>query len=95
MRGVERHVTVVRRERCRTCGGAGVLRALESRCIHCEGVGTIRSARGHMVFAKRAWHCAGTGRLQQVSCGTCARPGRGERGARLSRSRIPAGRGRR
>jgi molecular chaperone DnaJ len=71
MKGGEGRVSLTRREACRSCGGAGARRTVESRCHYCQGAGTVRSTRGHMVFAKSCQHCGGTGRLGQLTCTTC------------------------
>lgn len=75
MRGVERSVTVLRRESCRTCHGTGVRRTAETRCPRCEGTGVLRSARGHMVFTKSCGVCGGTGFQVQVTCEACSGQG--------------------
>jgi molecular chaperone DnaJ len=72
MRGGEHAFTVMRQERCRPCGGTGVLNVADARCQHCHGGGVIKSARGHMVFSKSCTHCGGTGRQRQQPCAACA-----------------------
>ena len=69
--GGQRHVTVTRQERCRTCRGMGRLHTAESRCPHCHGAGTVKSARGHMVFSKPCPHCGASGRQREATCPTC------------------------
>jgi molecular chaperone DnaJ len=71
LRGVDRQLTVTRREACRSCRGTGMLRASESVCVRCQGAGAIRSAHGHMVFARACPTCGGSGRLQQAACPAC------------------------
>jgi molecular chaperone DnaJ len=75
MRGVERSVSVLRRDTCRTCRGTGARRTAETRCPRCEGTGVLRSARGHMVFTKTCGVCGGTGFQAQVRCEVCAGQG--------------------
>ena len=65
MRGVQRHVVVVRQDVCAGCGGAGTVRVNEGRCAACLGTGKVRWARGHMVFVKGCTACEGTGRQQR------------------------------
>ncbi len=75
MRGGTVPVSVVRRERCPACSGAGVV-ALESEaCSACHGQGAIRWARGHMVFTKACEPCGGSGRLTRAGCRMCAATG--------------------
>lgn len=70
-RGGERQIVVTRQERCRTCRGAGRLRAADTPCTECHGAGSVRSVRGHMVFAKPCAQCGGTGRQRPALCPTC------------------------
>jgi molecular chaperone DnaJ len=72
MRGVQRQLTLTRRDRCQTCRGAGALNIAEARCNRCQGSGVIRSRRGSMVFSKSCAACGGSGRLVQSACGRCA-----------------------
>jgi molecular chaperone DnaJ len=88
--GAQRLLTVTRRETCRSCRGAGVLRTAESQCARCRGAGTIRSTRGHMVFSKTCTSCGGTGRQQQMACTACAGLGVESRSEAVT-VRIPAG----
>jgi molecular chaperone DnaJ len=90
IQGVERRVSVTRRETCLSCKGTGALRTVESRCSHCNGAGTVRSTRGHMVFSKPCEHCGGTGRLRQLTCAACKGEGSHARVESVA-FRIPAG----
>jgi len=90
MQGVERSISVTRRETCHSCKGTGALRTVESRCSHCHGAGTVRSTRGHMVFAKPCEHCGGTGRQRQLTCAACKGEGIQARVESVA-FRIPAG----
>jgi molecular chaperone DnaJ len=69
--GVQRRITLMRQEHCRTCHGAGRLHVNETRCIHCHGSGVVKSARGHMVFSKPCAHCGGAGAQREVRCPAC------------------------
>jgi molecular chaperone DnaJ len=71
MAGGVRHIRLTRQERCRTCGGTGQTRAVETRCQHCHGAGTVKSARGHMVFSKTCTYCGGAGRQGSLRCAAC------------------------
>jgi molecular chaperone DnaJ len=71
MRGVERHVVVVRQDVCANCGGGGAVRTPEGRCAHCQGSGKVRWARGHMVFTKSCAACHGSGRQRTQRCTAC------------------------
>lgn len=75
VRGTERSMTLTRREPCRVCDGATVIRTPEGRCLHCRGAGSVRWARGHMVFTKACAACAGSGRQRHEACAACAAQG--------------------
>ena len=70
--GVQRALTVTRRETCRTCAGGGLTRAVAGTCALCQGTGAVRSVRGHMVFAKPCSYCRGTGEQADAVCPGCS-----------------------
>jgi molecular chaperone DnaJ len=88
--GVERQVTMTRRDSCTSCRGAGVLSIAQARCHRCQGTGVVRSHRGTMVFSKGCDVCGGTGQLVQMPCRACAGLGVEIRSERVA-IRIPAG----
>jgi molecular chaperone DnaJ len=90
MQGAERPLTLTRRETCRSCRGAGVLRVAESRCQRCQGTGVIRSRRGNMVFSKACESCGGSGRIAQTTCAACGGAGQEVRNETVT-VRVPAG----
>jgi molecular chaperone DnaJ len=90
VRGTARSISLVRRESCGACSGAGTIPVAESTCPACRGAGTIRSARGHMVFAKTCGRCVGTGRQRHAACRACAGGGVEAR-SEVVLLRIPAG----
>ena len=90
IRGVNRQLTVTRREACRSCRGAGTLNAAESKCQRCQGAGVVRSRRGHMVFSKTCEACEGVGRLTRTTCMACAGLGVDSRTESIT-IRVPAG----
>lgn len=73
--GTIAEVTVTRRDRCTVCGGGGRVEVAVNRCRDCGGTGVLRSARGHMVFSKPCPRCDGTGSLRYVPCGGCGGDG--------------------
>lgn len=75
IRGGEFPVSVLRQERCASCGGDGRLLRSAAPCPQCHGEGTLRWARGHMVFTKTCEACDGSGRLTSQSCRTCSGAG--------------------
>jgi len=90
MQGTERQLTLMRRDRCAACRGAGSIAASESRCPHCQGTGAVRSRRGSMVFSKACDACAGSGSLTRSACRACAGLGV-EAHTESITVRIPAG----
>jgi molecular chaperone DnaJ len=89
-RGVERTVTVTRRETCRDCGGSGVTRMARGPCTVCQGAGGLRTVRGHMVFSRSCTACSGTGQQRPRACDRCAGSGQESRTETVA-VRIPAG----
>ena len=88
--GVQRGVTVTRRETCRTCAGSGVTRVAGGQCLSCQGGGTVRSVRGHMVFSRSCTACGGTGQARPRACDPCGGIGQETR-AEVVQVRIPPG----
>jgi len=72
IRGGQFPLSVLRQERCASCGGDGRLLRSAAPCPQCHGEGTLRWARGHMVFTKTCEACDGSGRLTSQSCRTCS-----------------------
>lgn len=90
LHGAQRQMTVTRRVKCTSCGGAGLLRIAEARCTRCQGTGMLRSRRGSMVFSKSCDACGGSGRLVTTPCGRCGGMGLEIRTESMT-VRIPAG----
>src|SRR5688572_15359985 len=88
--GVDRPVTVTRRDTCRACAGSGRTRVSPGPCHACQGNGTVRSVRGHMVFARACTACSGSGQQRPRGCDPCGSTGQETRTESVS-VRIPAG----
>jgi len=88
--GGVRPVMVTRSDRCRVCGGAGVLRGSDAPCLPCGGAGSVRSGRGHMVFSSPCPYCGGAGRQITCDCRACGGEGLEVRSEAID-VRIPPG----
>ena len=88
--GVQRSVTVTRREQCRACAGTGRTRTSAGPCILCQGTGAVRSVRGHMVFSRSCTTCGGTGQQTPRACEPCNGAGLETRSETVT-VRIPPG----
>jgi molecular chaperone DnaJ len=88
--GVQRPVTVTRREQCRACAGTGRTRTSAGPCILCQGTGAVRSVRGHMVFSRSCTTCGGTGQQTPRACEPCNGAGQETRSETVT-VRIPPG----
>lgn len=88
--GIERTVTVLRRENCRGCAGTGVARVSPGSCHVCHGTGAVRSVRGHMVFTRNCSACGGSGQQRPRSCDACGGSGQETRSESVM-VRVPAG----
>ena len=75
VRGGQFPLSIVRCERCATCGGEGVTPQPAAPCPDCGGQGTRHWARRHMVFTKSCERCDGTGALTSQGCRACGGPG--------------------
>jgi molecular chaperone DnaJ len=90
LRGVQRHVTVTRREVCRSCAGTGRTRVATATCGICQGSGIVRSVRGHMIFSKSCHACGGSGQQRPRMCEPCAGTGQETRTENVA-IRVPPG----
>lgn len=72
-KGVEKSVTVPRRESCPECKGQGGARAT---CPGCQGRGQIRQSAGFMVIARTCGQCGGQGSVVKKACPHCRGSGR-------------------
>jgi len=72
-RGVEKAVTVPRRELCTECRGEGGDRA---SCSHCQGSGQIRQSAGFLFIARTCSRCGGQGSVVKRACKQCRGEGR-------------------
>jgi molecular chaperone DnaJ len=88
--GGEFHLPIIRHDTCKECAGTGVLSVAAVKCPSCDGVGSIRTARGHMVFARRCERCEGTGALSARSCPGCNGAGTIARAGQVAIP-VPAG----
>lgn len=88
--GIQRSITVTRREVCRGCAGTGRTRTSPGPCHLCQGTGSVRSVRGHMVFSKSCSSCGGTGQQMPRPCEPCSGTGLETRSETVT-ARVPAG----
>lgn len=71
--GIEKTVTLPRRELCEVCRGEGGER---TTCSQCQGTGQLRQAAGFMVLARPCPRCAGQGSQLKKACPKCRGEGR-------------------
>ncbi|HYN06841.1 MAG TPA: J domain-containing protein [Vicinamibacterales bacterium] len=71
VRGGQFPLSVLRQERCSSCGGDGRVPRPAVACPACGGQGSRRWARGHMVFTTPCDGCGSTGRLSAQTCRPC------------------------
>jgi molecular chaperone DnaJ len=70
--GVEREITIRRRELCDTCKGTGTATGkAPSQCRQCNGHGQVRYQQGFFSVARTCPVCQGTGMLIENPCTTC------------------------
>ena len=68
-------LSVLRQERCATCGGDGRVMRQPTTCPACNGHGSRRWARGHMVFTSHCDRCDGRGQIAVQGCRICGGTG--------------------
>jgi molecular chaperone DnaJ len=88
--GVEKEITIPKRNICPECGGRRVAPGGEALCMVCNGRGAIRYSEGFFAISRTCSNCGGTGRIIKKACSRC----RGEGliiSQRSVRVKIPAG----
>lgn len=70
--GVEKEITIQRREACGTCHGSGAKPGSKPvRCSTCEGHGEVRVSRGFFAIAQTCPACQGSGEKISEPCIDC------------------------
>jgi len=70
--GVEKEVTIRRRELCESCKGTGTASGkAPGQCRQCNGHGQVRYQQGFFSVARTCPVCQGTGALIENPCTTC------------------------
>jgi molecular chaperone DnaJ len=70
--GVEREVTIRRRELCEACHGTGSAGGkAPSTCRQCGGQGQVRYQQGFFSMARTCPVCQGSGKMIENPCGKC------------------------
>ena len=70
--GVEREISLHRKESCDLCGGSGVEKGhSKERCPSCGGSGEMRTSQGFFTFSRTCPHCSGQGEINRHPCRGC------------------------
>lgn len=74
--GVEKNITLEKKDTCKTCGGNGAAPGSKViTCPKCHGQGQIRTQRrtifGNIQSAVACDRCEGTGKVPEVACAAC------------------------
>ncbi|MCA9661961.1 MAG: molecular chaperone DnaJ [Myxococcales bacterium] len=88
--GVEREITVPRRESCEDCNGSGSADGESATCPQCNGQGQVIHRQGFFVVQTTCPRCRGDGKMITDPCGSCSGTGIVQRDATFSIN-IPAG----
>lgn len=89
--GVERVVTIPRKEACTACRGDGVRPGTRRQeCPDCGGAGQVQVRQGFFVLASTCHRCRGEGSIVTAPCPACRGQGRLEVERRI-RVKIPPG----
>ena len=88
--GVEREITVPRREECGDCSGSGSASGSAETCPQCKGQGQVIHRQGFFVVQTACPRCRGEGKLVTDPCRSCSGTGMIQEKASFSVN-IPAG----
>jgi molecular chaperone DnaJ len=89
--GLEREISIPRREACEECGGSGLAPgSSRSTCPTCRGAGRLRQTQGFFSITRACHRCGGSGSVIENPCKSCKGEGR-SRTVRKLRVTIPAG----
>ncbi len=90
-RGVEKTISINRKEYCDVCGGSGLKPgASPSTCAYCRGRGEIQQSQGFFTFRGTCPRCGGHGKIIENPCYRCNGQGRVTKRAQIS-VQVPAG----
>ena len=93
--GVEKEITVPRREPCGSCEGTGAAEGSEAvTCKTCNGQGQVVHRQGFFTLQTTCPDCGGEGKTIDKPCGDCGGSGLQQTESKIQ-LKIPAGRGRR
>lgn len=89
--GVEREISIKRKEACATCDGTGAQPGTKRvTCSSCHGAGEIRMQKGFFAIAQTCHNCDGTGERIESPCKACKGSGR-QPVVRKIKVKVPAG----
>lgn len=89
--GVEKEVTVPRREPCETCDGSGAAPGTSPvSCAQCGGRGQVTHRQGFFTLQTTCPQCRGQGKRIETPCDDCSGQGTVQRSSTLT-VKIPAG----
>ena len=93
--GVEKEVTISRRETCNTCHGTGAKPGTTvTKCTVCGGTGQVKQVQntilGQMQTTRTCSACHGTGEIIKEPCDTCKGKGKVRKQPKI-KVKIPAG----
>ena len=89
--GVEREISVQRREVCGTCEGDGAKPGTSrERCQQCAGQGQVAMQQGFFTISRTCPVCQGQGEIIRTPCETCKGLGREPKTSKI-KVKIPSG----
>ncbi len=89
--GVEKTISLNRREYCDVCGGSGLKPGTSlSTCSYCRGRGEIQQTQGFFTLRSTCPRCGGQGKIIESPCYRCNGQGRIAKRAQIT-VQIPAG----
>lgn len=89
--GVEKEITINRKETCPECGGSRMKPGTKKKtCPTCQGRGQVRYQQGFFTIARPCSHCHGSGEIIEAPCDKCRGNGK-IRSKKNLKVKIPAG----
>ncbi len=89
--GIEKEITVTRRESCETCSGSGAKEGSSpTTCGTCQGRGQVMHSQGFFMIQANCPQCGGQGKIIKNPCNDCGGAGLKKKRSKLTVN-VPAG----
>ncbi len=91
VRGIEKEITIQKREHCSDCDGSGAASGSSPEtCQQCGGQGQVGVQQGFFTIARTCPVCGGAGKIIRNPCGVCGGEGLKPKNVKV-KVKVPAG----